>query len=67
MKIALRQYFQFVISVVRRNESFFALVFLLLLAFALHKSALNSFWRFDDGAHLAFVAQYSPWEYFLYP
>jgi hypothetical protein len=67
MKIMLRQYFQLAINVVKRHDSTFAFVFLLLLAFALHKSALNGFWRFDDGVHLAFAAQYSPWEYFLHP
>ena len=67
MKIMLRLYFQLAISVVKRHDSIFALVFLLLLSFALHKSALNGFWRFDDGEHLDFVAQYSPWEYFLNP
>ena len=67
MKIMLRLYYQLAISVVKRHDSIFALVFLLLLTFALHKSALNGFWRFDDGAHLAFVAQYAPWEYFLNP
>lgn len=33
----------------------------------MHHGALNSFWRFDDGGHLAFASCYAPWEYFFVP
>ena len=33
----------------------------------MHHSALNGFWRFDDGWLLGFAACYAPWEYFFLP
>ena len=53
--------------VVRRHENACALIALALAALVLHHSALNAFWRFDDGAHLLFAATYAPWQYFLQP
>lgn len=44
-----------------------AIIFLAIATYLLHGSALNGFWRFDDGAHLAFAATYSPWQYFFIP
>lgn len=67
MRIEWKRHLQFACGIVRRNEGVFALVFLGLLAFAIHKSALHGYWRFDDGFHLNFVALYSPWQYFLQP
>lgn len=46
---------------------FVAILLLAATTYILHKSALSGFWRFDDGAHLAFVAKYSPWQYFFNP
>jgi hypothetical protein len=45
------------------------LVPLILAAVTLvmHHSALNGFWRFDDGWLLGFAACYAPWEYFFLP
>ncbi|MBB6562124.1 hypothetical protein HNP48_004833 [Acidovorax soli] len=40
---------------------------LCLLAFAVHGSALQGFWRWDDGQHLFFLGLYSPWSVFLDP
>lgn len=45
------------------------LVPLILAAVTLvmHHSALNGFWRFDDGWFLGFATCYAPWEYFFLP
>ena len=45
------------------------LVPLILAAVTLvmHHSALNGFWRSDDGWLLGFAACYAPWEYFFLP
>jgi len=67
MRMEWRRYSQFASGLVRRNEGVLACVFLGLLAFSIHKSALHGYWRFDDGMHLNFVAHYSPWQYFLQP
>jgi hypothetical protein len=40
---------------------------LLATVLALHGSAINGGWRFDDAAHLLFVSKYSIVEYFLIP
>lgn len=40
---------------------------LCLLAFALHGSALQGSWRWDDGQHLFYLGLYSPWSVFLDP
>lgn len=44
-----------------------ALLALCLLAFALHGSALQGSWRWDDGQHLFYLGLYSPWSVFLDP
>lgn len=67
MRVKWGQYSPLASGIVRRHEGVLACVFLGLLAFAMHKSALHGYWRFDDGAHLRFVALYSPWQYFLQP
>jgi len=67
MRVKWGQYSQWVSGIAKRYEGVLVGVFLGLLAFAIHKSALHGFWRFDDGAHLKFVALYSPWQYFLQP
>jgi len=67
MQVVWRRDLGSVKQYVKRYEELIALVTLGLLAFAIHKSALNGFWRFDDGAHLEFAALYSPWQYFLQP
>lgn len=51
----------------RKYEYFLALVFLSATAFAIHASALNGFWRYDDGMHLEFATTYAPWQYFFQP
>lgn len=50
-----------------RNEWVFILFLTTVLTFFLHGHALNGFWRFDDGAHLMFATEYSPWQYFFDP
>jgi len=40
---------------------------LCLLAFALHGSALQGSWRWDDGQHLFYLGLYSPWSVFMDP
>jgi hypothetical protein len=40
---------------------------LCLLSFALHSSALQGYWRWDDGLHLFNVSMYSPWSVFFDP
>jgi len=47
--------------------SFATIVFLAATTYILHKSALSGYWRYDDGAHLAFAVSYSPWQYFFIP
>lgn len=32
-----------------------------------HGQSLQGFWRWDDGAHLSYAAQYAPWQYFFEP
>lgn len=59
--------FQKVIGIVKYHENVCAFILLITLAFAIYQSALLGYWRFDDGAHLNFVARYSPWQYFLQP
>lgn len=53
--------------IVKLREYVLAFVFLALVTLGLHHSALNGFWRFDDGAHLLFAATYAPWQYFFLP
>ncbi len=40
---------------------------LAIVTLVMHHSALNGFFRFDDGWHLGFAACYAPWEYFFVP
>lgn len=40
---------------------------LALATYALHGSALDGYWRFDDGANLLFAVQLDPWQYFFSP
>ena len=40
---------------------------LAIVTWFMHRSALDGFWRFDDGLHLGFAACYAPWEYFFVP
>jgi hypothetical protein len=47
--------------------SFVAIILLAAATYILHKSALLAYWRFDDGAHMAFITKYSPWQYFFNP
>ena len=42
-------------------------IFLALLTLLVHGESLKGFWRWDDGAHLSFAVQYSPWQYFFEP
>lgn len=50
------------------SREYLAVGFVLLAAtLLLHGSALDGFWRWDDGAHLGSVARYSAWEYFFIP
>lgn len=51
----------------REVQSVSAIIFLAIATYLLHGSALNGFWRFDDGIHLAFATTYSPWQYFFVP
>ena len=53
-----------------QSNRVFSLAAIALLAAAtyiLHKSALSDSWRLDDGFHMGFVTQYSPWQYFFVP
>ncbi|OQK16715.1 hypothetical protein AU255_02060 [Methyloprofundus sedimenti] len=38
-----------------------------LLTIILHADALGGYWRSDDGFHLMFATEYSPWQYFFEP
>ena len=49
------------------NRVWFVPLFLAIVTLAIHHSALNGFFRHDDGWHLGFVACYAPWEYFFVP
>ena len=51
----------------RIRFSFVAIVLLAITTYVFHKSALSGFWNNDDGQHMAFAAQYSPWQYFFVP
>lgn len=52
----------------KSNRSNFLVIILLGLAtYVFHHSALSGFWRIDDGVHLAFAAEHSPWQYFFVP
>lgn len=42
-------------------------IFLTLLTLLAHGKSLKGSWRWDDGAHLNFAAQYSAWQYFFEP
>jgi hypothetical protein len=48
--------------------AYFGIAIALAVAvFVLHGSALDAYWRYDDGAHLSTAARYSPWQYFFLP
>lgn len=38
-----------------------------LLTVFLYKDSLNGYWRFDDGFHLMFATDHTPWQYFFDP
>ncbi len=40
---------------------------ILALTFLLNASALDGFWRFDDGYLLDYASRFSPWDYFFNP
>ncbi len=48
-----------------RYEWLFIIILTIALTFFLFGSALNGYWRFDDGFHLMFAAEHKPWEYFF--
>lgn len=47
------------------GRSWFVPLLLAIVTLVLHHSALNGFFRYDDGWHLGFAACYAPWEYFF--
>lgn len=49
------------------RRPWFVPIILAAVTLVMHHSALNGFWRFDDGWLLGFAACYSPWEYFFLP
>lgn len=55
------------LSPLQRHKNAVAYLILCALTFLLHYSALNGYWRFDDGDHLRFAATYAPWQYFFQP
>lgn len=40
---------------------------LAMIIWSFHIDAMQGFWRADDGAHLKFAVDYSPWQYFFDP
>ncbi|KRD47837.1 hypothetical protein ASE52_10450 [Acidovorax sp. Root275] len=44
-----------------------ATLLLSLLTLLAHGASLQGSWRWDDGAHLSYAAQHTPWQYFLEP
>jgi hypothetical protein len=50
-----------------RYEWLFITSLSVVLTLFLYPSALNGYWRFDDGAHLMFATEYSPSQYFFNP
>lgn len=49
------------------NHVWFVPLLLAIVTIVIHHSALNGFFRHDDGWHLGFAACYAPWEYFFVP
>lgn len=49
------------------NRVWFVPLLLAIVTLVIHHSALNGFFRHDDGWHLGFAACYAPWEYFFVP
>ncbi len=49
------------------THPFFVIPLLATLCLCLHYSALSGGWRYDDGQHMYFVTQHSPWQYFVLP
>ncbi|GFO76230.1 hypothetical protein BPLS_P3884 [Bathymodiolus platifrons methanotrophic gill symbiont] len=50
-----------------RIEWLFIICFTVLLTSLLHANAFEGYWRSDDGFHLMFATEYSPWQYFFDP
>ena len=48
-------------------ECLSATLLLSLLTLLVHGASLQGSWRWDDGAHLSYAAQYTPWQYCLEP
>lgn len=44
-----------------------ATLLLALVTLFAHGASLQGSWRWDDGAHLSYAAQYAPWQYFFEP
>lgn len=49
------------------RQPWFVPIILAAITLVMHHSALNGFWRFDDGWLLGFITCYAPEEYFLIP
>jgi hypothetical protein len=49
------------------KENWLASFFLMLVAWRVHRHALTGYWRADDGAHLKYAVDYTPWAYFFDP
>ncbi|MCK5889210.1 MAG: hypothetical protein KAG19_04640 [Methylococcales bacterium] len=54
-------------STLKRYEWPIITLSIALLTFVLYGHALDGYWRFDDGVHLMFSLEYSPWQYFFNP
>lgn len=50
-----------------RKEWLLATTLISILTLFLYHDTLNSYWRFDDGLHLMFATEHSPWQYFFDP
>lgn len=48
-----------------QKTTWLVLFLLISVALVMHSSALDNFWRFDDGWLLGFASCYAPWEYFF--
>ena len=54
-------------SLLLARQSWLVPLLLAIVTLVMHHSALNGFFRYDDGWHLGFAACYAPWEYFFVP
>ena len=52
--------------ILRKNETTIALLAITLLTFLIHGEALNGSWRWDDGGHLKFAIDHTPFDYFFH-